>query len=173
MNVNFVLIQLIGVVAWMFIFFSFYRKNTDKILIFQVVASVLYCIHYYFLDAYSGLLMCALSALFDYAYYKTDKDKYLYLVSIPLRIICGLFSYNRLIDVLPIIASLLDGYILTREKKIVLVGSIVYYLLWVIYNAYVMSYAGVITDSILVLSNLGILLFNYNIFDKTRNMFKR
>lgn len=165
MDWQFVLVQSIGVIAWLFIFVSFYRKNTDKILIFQVIASLLYCVHYYFLEAYSGLLMCALAAIFDYAYYKTDKDKYLYWVSIPLRIMCGMFSYKTIIDVLPIIASLLDGYILTKEKKIVVFGAIIYYSLWVIYNIFVGSYSGVITDMILVLSNLGILLFNYNIFD--------
>lgn len=176
MDIKFVLIQLIGVLAWLFIFFSFYRKNTNKILVFQVTASILYCVHYYFLGAYSGLLMCALSAIFDYAYYKTDKDKYLYLISIPLRLICGLFSYKKFIDILPIVASLLDGYILTKDKKTIIRGSIIYYAMWVVYNMFVKSYSGVITDGILVLSNLGILLFNYNIFnkkDKTGNVLRR
>lgn len=176
MDIKFILIQLIAVVAWFFLFFSFYRKNTNKILIFQVVASILYCIHYYFLGAYSGLLMCALSVIFDYAYYKTDKDKYLYLVSIPLRIVCGFFSYSSFIDILPIVASLLDGYILTKDKKTIIAGSIIYYGIWTIYNIYVMSYSGAITDGILLISNLGILLFNYNIFnkkDKTGNVLRR
>lgn len=166
MNLQFILIQLIGVVAWIFIFVSFYRKNTNRILIFQVVASILYCIHYYFLEAYSGLLMCALSAIFDYAYYKTDKDKYLYLVSIPLRIFSGMLYYKSIVDLLPIFASLVDGYVLTKEKKTVVFGGIIYYLLWTIYNIFVMSYSGAVTDFILVISNLCILLFNYNIFDK-------
>jgi len=166
MDIKFILIQLIGLVAWIFIFLSFYRKNTDKILIFQVVASILYCIHYYFLGAYSGLLMCALSAVFDYAYYKTNKDKYLYMISIPLRIFCGAVSYKKFIDILPIIASLLDGYILTKDKKVVIMGSIIYYSMWVVYNIFVMSYSGAVTDGLLVISNIFILLFNYNIFNK-------
>ena len=166
MDIKFILVQLIAVVAWIFLFFSFYRKNTDKILVFQVIASVLYCIHYYFLGAYSGLLICFLSAIFDYAYYKTDKDKYLYIISIPLRIFCGVISYRMVIDLLPIIASLIDGYILTKDKKVVIIGSIIYYAIWVIYNIFVMSYSGAITDGLLVISNLFILLFNYNIFNK-------
>jgi len=166
MDFKFILIQLIGVVAWIFIFISYYRKNTDKILMFQVIASILYCIHYYFLEAYSGLLMCALSAIFDYAYYKTDKDKYLYLISIPLRIFSGMLYYKSMIDLLPIIASLIDGYVLTKEKKMVVFGGVIYYALWTIYNIFVMSYSGAVTDFILVISNLCILLFNFNIFDK-------
>lgn len=166
MDMKFILVQLIGVLAWLFLFLSFYRKNTDKILIFQVIASILYCVHYYFLDAYSGLLMCLISAIFDFAYYKSNKDKYLYVISIPLRIVAGFFSYSRFVDILPIIASLLDGYILTKEKKTLLIGSVIYYMIWIIYNIYVSSYSGVITDFILVISNLSILFFNYNILNK-------
>ncbi|MBQ2873092.1 MAG: YgjV family protein [Bacilli bacterium] len=166
MDMNFILIQLIGVLAWIFLFLSFYRKNTDKILIFQVIASLLYCVHYYFLNAYSGLLMCLISAIFDFAYYKSNNDKYLYLMSIPLRIIAGFISYSRIVDILPIVASLLDGYILTKEKKTLLIGSVIYYVIWIIYNVNVASYSGVITDGILVISNLSILLFNFNILNK-------
>lgn len=166
MDIKFILIQLVGVVAWFFLFLSFYRKNTDKILMFQVIASILYCVHYYYLEAYSGLLMCLISVIFDFAYYKSDKDKYLYMVSIPLRIIVGALSYRKFIDILPIIASLIDGYVLTKEKKILVFGSIIYYLIWVIYNIFVMSYSGALTDGILVISNLSIFLFNYNILNR-------
>ena len=176
MDIKFILVQLIGVLAWIFLFLSFYRKNTDKILIFQVIASILYCVHYYFLNAYSGLLMCLISAIFDFAYYKGNNDKYLYIVSIPLRVLAGFLSYNKFVDILPIIASLLDGYVLTKEKKSLLIGSVIYYIIWVIYNLNVASYSGVITDGILVISNLSILLFNFNILnrkDKSGDALKR
>lgn len=166
MDIKFILIQFISVIAWIFLLLSFYRKDTNKILIFQIMATLLYCIHYYFLGAYSGLLMCAFEAIFDYGYYKTDKDKYLYIISVPVRILCGLFSYRSIIDVLPIVASLIDGYMLTKPKKIVVSWAVISYTLWIIYNVLVGSYSGAITDAILVLSNLGILLFNYNIFNK-------
>jgi len=166
MDLKFFLIQMISVVAWIFLFLSFYRKDTNKILVFQIIATLLYCIHYYFLGAFSGLLMCAFEAIFDYAYYKTDKDKYLYIVSVPIRIFCGMLFFYSFIDVLPIIASLIDGYILTKSKKIIVVGAIISYTLWVIYNICVMSYSGALTDAILVISNLGILLFNYNVFNR-------
>ena len=88
------------------------------------------------------------------------------MASVPIRIIGGLFGFQSFIDILPIIASLTDGYTLTKKKKVVVYGAVVSYTLWVIYDICVMSYSGAITDGIIVLSNLSILLFNYNIFKK-------
>lgn len=165
-NLQFIFIQLIGVAAWLFLVFSYYRKDTNRILVFQITGTLLYCLHYFLLGAYSGLFICAFETLFDFGYYKTDKDKYIYIASVPVRIIGGLLTFGNIADVLPILASLTDGYTLTKEKKIVVIGAIISYTMWVIYDICVMSISGAITDGIIVLSNLSILLFNYNIFRK-------
>lgn len=166
MNIQFIFIQLIGAIAWLFLVISYYRKNTNKILIFQIIGTLLYCLHYFLLGAYSGLFICAFETIFDLGYYKTDKDKYIYIVSIPIRIVGGLLTFGTIYDILPIMASLIDGYSLTKKKKLVVVGAVISYTLWVIYDICVMSISGAITDGIIVLSNLAILFFNYNIFKK-------
>ena len=166
MNLGFILIQILGLIAWLFLVFSYYRKNTDKILVFQITGTLLYCIHYFLLGAYSGLFICAFETIFDYGYYKTDKDKYIYIASVPIRIIGGLLTFKGISDILPIMASLIDGYTLTKKKKIVVIGAFISYTLWVIYDICVMSISGAITDGIIVLTNLSILLFNYNILKK-------
>lgn len=168
MDLKFILVQAIGIVAWLMLILSYYRKNTNKILVFQIIGTVLYCVHYGLLGAYSGLFICAFETIFDFGYYKTDKDKYIYIVSIPVRILGGLFSFKIWADILPIIASLVDGYTLTKNKKIVVIGAVISYTLWVIYDLFVKSYSGAITDGLVVLSNLSILLFNFNILD-TKN----
>jgi len=165
---SFIFIQIIGIVAWLMLVLSYYRKDTNRILVFQIIGTLLYCVHYYLLGAYSGLFICAFETLFDFGYYKTDKDKYIYIASVPIRIIGGLISFRIWADILPILASLIDGYTLTKKKKTVVIGAIISYTLWVIYDLFVMSYSGAITDGIIVLSNLSILLFNYDIF-KTGN----
>lgn len=166
MDFQFLLIQIIGILAWFMLGISYYRKDTDRILVFQIIGTVLYCVHYGLLGAFSGLFICACETLFDFGYYKTDKDKYIYMASIPIRIIGGLFGFASIVDVLPICASLIDGYSLTKQKKIVVIGAVISYTLWVIYDIFVMSYSGAITDGLIVLSNLSILLFGYNIFNK-------
>ena len=166
MNWWFIFIQAIGILAWALLILSYYRKDTNKILVFQIIGTLLYCLHYGLLGAWSGLFICAFETIFDLGYYKTDKDKYIYMASIPIRIIGGLISFVTIVDVLPICASLIDGYSLTKKKKIVVIGAVISYTLWVIYDIFVMSYSGAITDGMIVLSNLSILLFGYNVLDK-------
>lgn len=161
----FIFVQFIGIIAWITLGLSYYRKDTDKILVFQIIGTVLYCIHYGLLGAWSGLFICACETLFDFGYYKTDKDKYIYMASVPIRIIGGLIGFTSIVDILPICASLVDGYSLTKKKKIVVIGAVISYTLWVIYDICVMSYSGAITDGMIVLSNLSILLFGYNVFN--------
>lgn len=166
MDLWFIFIQLIGIVAWIMLGLSYYRKDTNRILVFQIIGTVLYCIHYGLLGAWSGLFICACETLFDFGYYKTDKDDYIYIASIPIRIIGGLLGFSSVIDVLPITASLTDGYSLTKKKKAVVIGAVISYTMWVIYDICVKSYSGALTDGLIVLSNLSILLFGYNVFDK-------
>lgn len=165
MNLWFIFIQGIGILAWIMLILSYHRKDTNKILVFQIIGTVLYCLHYGLLGAYSGLFICAFEAIFDFGYYKTDKDRYIYIASVPIRVIGGLLSFKIWADILPIFASLVDGYTLTKKKRIVVLGAVISYTLWVIYDLFVGSYSGAITDGMVVLSNLSILLFNFNIFD--------
>ena len=166
MDLWFIFIQMIGIIAWLMLILSYYRKDTNRILVFQIIGTVLYCVHYGLLGAWSGLFICACETLFDLGYYKTDKDKYIYMASIPIRIIGGLLSFVTFVDILPICASLIDGYSLTKKKKIVVIGAVISYTMWVIYDIFVGSYSGAFTDGLIVLSNLSILLFGYNIFNK-------
>lgn len=166
MNTGFILIQILGFMAWILLILSYYRKDTNKILVFQIVSTILFCIHYYLLGAYSGLLICALEVIRDSTYYFTDKDNYIFIGSIIVYIICSIVTFTSVIDLFPYLASLIDGFFLTKKRRIVVFGAIITYTLWLIYDVYARSYSGAITDGIIILSNLSILLFNFNIFDK-------
>lgn len=168
MDINFWLIQLIGIVAWLILLISYYRENTDKILSFQLVANILFCLHYYLLDAYSGLFICTFEIIRDYLYYKTDIDDYIFYGSIIVYVIYGVISFNKWYDLLPVFSSFLDGFSLTKKKNIVVIGAIVSYTMWFIYDVFVLSVSGAITDGLIVVSNLSILLFDFNPFDFKR-----
>lgn len=157
MNIHFIFIQLIGIIAWIFLLISYYREDTNKILIFQIISTILYGIHYYLLGAHTAIYICIFSLIIDYSYYKTDLDKYIFYISIPIYIIIGIINYKIVSDILPIISSLVDGYTLTKHKKIVVIGAVISYTLWIIYDIRVESYSGVITDIILAVSNIFIL----------------
>lgn len=161
MGTYFIIAQIVGIIAWIILNLSYHRKTTNKILVFQITGNVFFCLHYLMLGAYSGLFICFIETLFDFGYYKTDKDKLLYVISVPVRIIGGLLTYRTVVDTLPICASLLDGYCLTKKKKVVVIGAIITYMLWVIYDICVLSLSGAITDGIIMMNNIIIFLFKY------------
>ena len=163
MDWYFIFIQALGIIAWLLIVLSYYRKDTNRILVFQIISTILWCLHYYLLGAYSGLFICIFEVFRDSLYYKTDKDDFIFIASVPVYILYGLLTYSGLVELLPIFSSTIDGYTLTKKKKIVVFGAIVSYTLWVIYDIAVKSYSGALTDGIVVLSNLSILLFNKEI----------
>ncbi|MCI6265785.1 MAG: YgjV family protein [Erysipelotrichaceae bacterium] len=162
---NFWVVQAIGIVAWILLVISYYREDTNKILVFQIIATILYCVHYWLLSAYSGLFICVFEVFRDYLYYRTDLDNYIFYGSIPVYLVFGMISFTGWFDLFPIVSSLLDGYTLTKSKNIVVIGAIISYTLWVIYDICVMSISCAITDGIVVLSNISILLFDFNPFD--------
>lgn len=168
MNLYFWFVQAIGLVAWLVLVVSYYREDTNKILIYQIIATALYCLHYYLLGAYSGLFICFFEVVRDYLYYKTDWDDYIYYGSIPVYIISGFTSFANFVDILPIAASLSDGYFLTKKRNIVVIGAIFSYTLWVIYDIFVMSYSCALTDGLVVLSNLLILIRESRLFSKNK-----
>jgi len=175
MNTFDMFVQLLGLLAWLVLLLSYYRKDTNRILIFQIIATVLYCMHYFLLGAYSGLFICMVEVMCDFLYFKTDKDDYIYMVSIPFRIFGGVLSYQIFVDILPIAASLIDGYSLTKKKDKVVFGAIISYTLWVIYDIGVGSWSCAITDGLVVVSNLSIILFSKHIFkniDSKQNITK-
>jgi hypothetical protein len=159
MDLYFYFIQLIGFIAWILLALSYYRKDTNHILVFQIISTILFCLHYFLLGAYSGLLICIYEVVRDYSYYRSDLDDYIFLGSILVYGISAYVTFTTVLDVFPYIASLIDGYFLTKKRITVVLGAIVTYTLWLIYDLYAKSYSGAITDAIIILSNIYILLF--------------
>lgn len=158
MDLMFILAQIFGVVAWFLLAISYYRENTKRILFLQLLSISFYCLNYLFLGAFTGIIVILIELTRDYAYYKTDKDNLVFLCSIPLYLILAYFSRNDLIELIPIAASVFEGFTLTKKKFIIVPGALFVYTLWIAYDMAVRSYTGVITDAIIVGSNLFIII---------------
>ena len=160
MDLMFILAQIFGVIAWFLLVISYYRKNTKKILFIQLLALLFYCLNYLFLGAIIGIIVIIIEFIRNYAYYKTDKDIYIFFCTLPIYLILAYFTRGNLINLIPIMASIIDGFVFTKKRLFVLSGSILVYTLWIIYDINISSYTGVITDSIIVGSN-SFIIFGY------------
>lgn len=167
MNLIFILAQAFGIIAWLLMVVSYYRKNTNKILFVQLLAIICYCLNYLFLGAFTGIFVIIFELIRDYLYYKSDKDTLVFLCSIPFYLILAYFAKDNLIELIPIIASILEGFTFTRRKNVVVAGALLVYTLWIVYDLQVLSYTGAITDAIIVLSNAFILIKYFTILKNT------
>ncbi|MDD5888121.1 MAG: YgjV family protein [bacterium] len=157
---NFI-IQFIGFVAWLFLVASYWRKKVNDVLILQVISCILFAIHYYLLGAMSGLYIVLFEAIRDFIYYKSDNDLKLFYCSLPIYVLIAVFCFNGIASVLPSLASLIDGFSLTGKKKFVVVGGILSYLVWIVYDFFCHSYVGMVTNFILVCSNILVLIKSF------------
>lgn len=170
MGVASILAQIAGIISWLLLIYSYYRDDIDELLLVQIIASVFDCLSYLLLGAFSGLFVCVLELLKGIGYYKTDKDNLIFLISLPMYCIMMFFAYDSWISLLPIVGSIIDGFSLTKNKHIATIGCIIANLLWVIYDITIGAYTVALTDSIIIISNISILLFGYSMLLKSNKL---
>lgn len=154
--------QILGIVGWLLLVYSYYKDDIDKLLYIQIISSIFYCLSYLFLGAYSGLLVCFIELLKGIGYYKTDKDELIFFITLPIYVLIAIFTYDGIISLLPVVGSLIDGFSLTKNKNIAIAGSIVSNFLWLIYDIIILAFASALTDGVLVVSNCFLLIFGYS-----------
>ena len=163
--------QIFGFLAWLSLLISYYRKNTNKILVLHILSIIFYLLNYLFLGAWAGLFIIIVELLRDFLYYKTDKDNLIFNCTIPIYILLFIIYRDNIVELIPIVASLFEGFTLTKKKIIVVPGALIVYSMWVIYDLSVGAYTGALTDGLIVISNIGILINMIKGFNKV-NKFK-
>lgn len=149
-----IIVQLFGLIGFILLVVSYWRKNIEELLIFQLASGVFYALHYYFLGAYSGLFIILFELIRDFSYYKSNLDKYIFIATIPIYIIGGILNFNGIISLFPTFASVIDGYGLANNKMSAIFLAIVSNVLWLIYDITAHSYSGVVTGIIIIVSNI-------------------
>lgn len=150
--------QVIGIIAWLILVVSYYKEDINKVLLVQIVSAIFYCISYILLGAWSGFIVCFFELIKAVAYYKSDKDKLIFFITLPIYIVIAYFTYDGIFSIFPVIASIIVGYSFTYDKKIATIGSIISNIFWIAYDINCYAFAQALTDGILVVSNLFILL---------------
>ena len=158
----FIFAQFVGIISWGLLVYSYYKKDINEILKYQVFGGIFEVLHYFLLGAFSGLIVVILELLRDFSYYKVKNDKYIFLLTLPVYFFIGYFSYNHIMDLLPVAASCIDGYALTNKKKIAVIGSIINNSLWLVYDLYCMSIIGVIAEILFIISNCYVIWHDNN-----------
>ncbi len=163
---NMLFIQLLGLIAFVLLFISYFKEDIDGVLLMQVISGIFYALHYYFLGAYSSLFVIIFELIRDYSYYRTDLDRYIFIGTIPIYLIYAVFMFDGVISLLPIVSSVIDGYGLAISKKTAVIGAMISETLWFVYDLSCLSYAGVISEIFLIGSYIFVLFKDSKGFSK-------
>ncbi|MBR6690437.1 MAG: YgjV family protein [Bacilli bacterium] len=148
-------IQLIGLLGFCILVLSFYKKENATILTYQITSNFAYTVHYFLLGGLSGAF-CSLIGIFrNIVLIKSNNRKIIIPVFIFLYLIVTIIFYENIYSVFPFVANSLYLILITfKTKKILLIGAISSSIFWVLYSIFVSSYVSIITESILIVSNV-------------------
>lgn len=173
---NNLITQLIGVIAYVLLAFSYFKKNKKDILFIQIFSTIAFAIHYYLLGGITAIVCNLISLLIIIIIYFFEKHngknkKVLILSTIPLLILISLFTYENIFSIFPIIAStiVLVSFIISNENTIRISG-IISALCWMVYAIIYKSYAGIFFEAFSAVSTFIAFLKNFKI--KNKNILK-
>ncbi len=171
-SIQFILSQVAALAAWIFFALSYHVKRENKMILFQIISGLLYCTSYIVAGATTGFLISLFETITAYSYYKTDKDKYIYLFTLPIYILIGYFSSSSdgLFVLVPIFGSIIDGYGMIRNNKIMVITGVASNFLWIFYDLYYLEYITALGDLLLVISNLSIVVYGIYKYIKRDNV---
>lgn len=145
MDTKFFITQLIGLIAYTFLSFSYFKKDKKNILLIQIFSYTTFVIHYYLLGAITGSV-CNVLGLFAFILiylfdkYKKNK-KILICILIPILIGISIITFENIYSIFPIIASVIAiSSFLTDDENIIRLLGIVSNTCWLIYAIFYKSY---------------------------------
>lgn len=158
-NVFYICSQVAALVGTVFSLLSIQQRSKKRILDFTVIAALFGVLHYGFLAAWSGALTkvvsASRSAVADYETRKNKNYKIIPFLFVLLYIIVGFPTFISPISVFPILAaSFYTVAIYFGNAAQIRYCAALSSILWLIYDFYVFSLVGIITETIFILNDI-------------------
>lgn len=152
---DFIITQIIGGLGCATLAASYYKKEKKNILFMQIIAYIMFTIHYYLLSGLTGAICNFIGLLALVTIYIMEKNKWKNknLISsffIVLLFIINIISFQNIFSIFPMIASTIAiaSFMMDNEDYIRGIGviSIICWLIYaVVYKSYVSIFFQVIT----------------------------
>lgn len=156
-------IQLIGLLAFCVLVLSYYKKDSNTILTYQITSNLAYAVHYFLLGGLSGAFISFVGAIRNIIFVKVKRVNILLITIFTiLYLIITIIFYESLYSIFPMCANICYLiFISKKDKKNILIGAILNSLFWMLYSAFVYSIVGIVTESILIIFNTVQLKMSY------------
>lgn len=164
------LAQMIGFVALALALLSFQQNEHRKIMAFQCLATALFSVHFYMLDAPTAMALNVLSLIRNIIFYfknhKWANNKIWLYFFIAVFVAAVFYTYEGPVSFCPLVGCIVFtiSFWITDPKTVRRI-SWISSPMWIIYNIANNSWAGVITE-LFALSSIVIAMLRYDIKKK-------
>ena len=90
-----VIAQIFGIISWLLLLLSYTKEDIDELLYIQIGVCVFDVISYLLLGADAAILICLFELVKTILYYKTNKDSFIFQISILVYILIGLLTIKK------------------------------------------------------------------------------
>ncbi len=162
---NQIIIQLIGFVAFglSLLIYQFNKRRT--ILNVQLLASLLFSVHFFLLGAYAGSAMNFLGATRNYFFNQfryVQNSVWLLWLFVGIFAIATALTWQNIYSVLPAIGTISGAFAAWQSKtKNIRLISLISPPAWLIYAVHSHSYAGIVTE-VFVLSSILLGMYRFD-----------
>lgn len=146
---NFILIQFIGAIGYSLLALSYFKKEKRKILFIQILAYVMFTIHYYLLNGVTGAIcnligLFALITIYVFEKYNLKNKKAVSMLFIILLGVINIITFQNVFSIFPLIASIIVviSFLMNNEDAIRGIG-VVSAVCWLIYAIVYKSYIAI------------------------------
>lgn len=152
---NSILIQFIGGIGYATLAASYFKKKKKQILFMQIIAYVLFTIHYYLLSGITGAIcnaigLVALLIIYLFEKFNWKHKNFMAWIMVGILLVINIVTFQNIYSIFPMIAStiVIISFLMENEDYIRGVGliSAVCWLIYAIaYKSYVAMAFEVIT----------------------------
>lgn len=154
------LAQFFGFLGLLAMIIALFQKSKNKMLFWVIFNCIFFSLEYLFLAAFAGMGSNVVALGRTYLFKKKDEDKrfniiWIYVIVMVLYTIIGIFTYDGLISLMPIIAEYIYATALWQKNvDHIRYGTAIMVIIWLIYDIIVQAYPSAICDTIVLISTL-------------------
>lgn len=165
---NFILIQVIGGIAYATLSLSYFKKEKKKILFLQIIAYIMFTIHYYLLSGITGAIcnvigLFALFTIYMFENYKWKNKNLIAYIFIALLIIINILTFQNIYSIFPMIASVIVIIsFLTNSEDCIRGIGLVSAVSWLIYAIVYKSYISIVFEVLTLIGTFVAFVKNFS-----------
>ena len=149
---NPILIQFIGGIGYATLAASYFKKEKKQILFMQIIAYIMFTIHYYLLNGITGAIcnvigLFALLIIYLFEKYKWKHKDSIAWICVGLLFIINIVTFQNVFSIFPIMAStiVIISFLMDNEDYIRGIG-LISAVCWLIYAIAYKSYIAIVFE---------------------------